>query len=141
MINRSALKTIFISFILGASAFAHADTPNTVPQAVQDSLIEWSVADFSKHGPSVTGVRNVHIRSQPLANGEPSYLLCGEFRSSSDVQGAEWTDFATIKTDPPYEQWIGSMAKTQCEHATASTTQPQDLSAVLQARLDAIRVK
>lgn len=140
MIIRSSVKAISISFMLGASALAHAATPNMVPEAIQDSLIEWSASDFSAHGPSVAGVRNVHVRYQTLASGEPSYVLCGEFRSGGDAKEVEWTHFATIKTDP-YEQWIGGLAQSHCEQATVISTQPADLSALLQARLHSVASK
>ncbi|QSX28665.1 hypothetical protein JYB88_10220 [Shewanella cyperi] len=140
MISRSALKAILASLILSGSAFANADTPSTVPQTIQDALIEWAASNFSEHGPSVAGVQNVHVRVLTLANGETGYLLCGEFHTSTAGPGAEWTHFATIKTDP-YEQWIGGLGESQCEHATPSTTPPQDLSTELQARLSAAKIK
>lgn len=137
---RTTWKYLIAGLALGAATASLAIEPQDAPLAVQTELIGLSASDFTEHGPAVQSVRNVHIRHETLSNGQHSYLLCGEFRTSADGKGSEWTHFATIKTDP-YEQWIGAMAKAHCERATVTPSSPSDLSATLQTRLDAATSK
>lgn len=125
-----------IALAVGTSHLSMAaEQPVEPAPGVTEELIAWSAADFSASGPRPSQVRNVHLRYAVDKAGTRSTLLCGEFLAAGEEK-PEWTDFATIKTDP-YEQWIGNMARSQCEHATAVAANAEDLSARLQQRLDA----
>lgn len=135
---RFSWKVLPISLLLCSSTASLASQLHEVPPEVQSELMGHSTSDFTQHGPPVESVRGVHIRYNTLPSGEHSYMLCGQFRARSTESDSQWTDFATIKTDP-YEQWIGSTAQAQCERATVASSQPRDLSALLQARLGSSR--
>lgn len=134
----SALKAL--TFMMVTTVAAHANETLEFLQTVQDALVASSSSDFAQHGPPVSGFRKTRIRYETLASGERSYLLCGEFRSSTGGNDGRWTHFATIKTYP-YEQWIGGLAQAHCERAAAISDQPKDLSAVLQAHLEAVTTR
>lgn len=131
---RTISKLVLASLMFGAAAVSFAaPAPAAQPElAAQQALLQYAAADFTQHGPNVYQVRHVHLRYDVLASGERSYVLCGEFISHGEA--AQWTNFATIKTDP-YEQWLGAMAKSHCEQATAVSAAPTDLSAELEASL------
>lgn len=134
---------VFQSLLVGAfvtTSLCSTTTPasqlHEVPPEVQSNLITLATSDFTKHGPPVDSVRRVHLRYKMLQSGERTYMLCGQFRIRSTKSESQWTDFATIKTDP-YEHWIGGMAKALCDQATAAASPPQELSTPLEARLGA----
>jgi len=135
---RTIATLLLAGLLLGAATVSlAAPAPATQPEpAAQQALLQYAAADFTQHGPSVQQVRHVHLRYNLLASGERSYVLCGEFISRGDA--AQWTNFATIKTDP-YEQWLGTMAKSQCEQAAAVPAVQTDLSAQLEALLRAVK--
>lgn len=133
---RFTRKILALGFLLCAATASLAGAPQNPPPELQSELVGYSSSDFARYGPPVESFRDVHIRYEALPSGGRSYLLCGQFRAPAAGSHSPWTNFATIKTDP-YEQWIGNMAQAHCERATAIATEPQDLSAVLKARLDA----
>lgn len=134
---RNRRTILGLGALFAAATASHAHTSGSVPEDIAQALVAWSSTDFTEHGPAVEMVRNVHVRFETQANGEPSYLLCGQFRAEPE---SEWIHFATIKTDP-YEQWIGGSAQSQCERASAASTPSKDLTTALQAELDTARPK
>lgn len=126
-------RTLACTVLLGAALAARAHGNEDSLQALQDSLVAWSASDFSDHGPRPEKVGNVHVRYAEKDGGERSYMLCGQFLPAGGT-GADWTRFATIRTDP-YEQWIGGQAEAICERALPLPGSDDDLSAALQARL------
>lgn len=73
------------------------------------------------------------------SDGATQYLLCGEFLPAQQEQGkAEWMPFATIKTDP-YEQLLGGQAAGHCQQSSIVWDDGEDLSSMLQSRLESLR--
>lgn len=106
-------------------------TPMPVDDPVVQFLLTSAAGDFRAHGPpGITRFRNTRVGHLLATDGEPRYLLCGEFQT--DKPG--WTHFTTIKTDP-YEQWIGSNTAF-CQGPTIAWDTAEDLSSALLARLD-----
>lgn len=60
-------------------------------------------------------------------------MLCGQVQIGAGNKAA-WSDFATVKTKP-FEQWIGSAASEMCAHAIPVSSDDDDLSALIEARM------
>jgi hypothetical protein len=71
------------------------------------------------------------------ADGAAQYMLCGELSSAKNSGNAERTSFATIKTFG-YEQWIGAQAVGLCQRDSIIWNSNNDLSPLLQSRLDSL---
>lgn len=86
--------------------------PNTSGPAAVESLMAAAAEDFT----APTSTRPVAISKARMGyvaeGGTGRYLLCGSFTSAQE-KGAQWIQFATIKTSP-YEQWTAGMAEAQC---------------------------
>lgn len=132
MLSRTLCGFILV-LLLGATAPVGAQHSGSYVQDLQDSLVAFAASDFSVHGPRSDGFRNVDMRYRENDHGARSYMLCGQFRASAEP-GADWADFATIKTDP-YEQWIGGSAADMCVRATRISPDGDDLSSELQTAL------
>jgi hypothetical protein len=105
--------------------------------SVQEFLLSTAASDFREHGPSQDlRFRDVRFRYFVSKEGETTYLICGQFLRGKEGSNSEWTQFATIKTDP-YEQWIGVLAATFCTKSSPVTGKGDDLSLLLQGRFDA----
>ncbi len=105
--------------------------PMPVSDPVVQFLLTSAAGDFRAHGPpGIKRFRNTRVGHLVASNGEPRYLLCGEFQTDKP----EWTAFTTIKTDP-YEQWIGSHT-TFCQSPSVTWDTAEDLSSALQARFE-----
>jgi hypothetical protein len=128
------VRNLACTALLGAVIATHAHESGDPIQAVQESLVSWSASDFATHGARPEKVRDVHVRYAEKDSGERIYMLCGQFLPASGAK-ANWTHFATIKTDP-YEQWIGGQAEALCERASPLSASVDDLSSALQARLN-----
>ena len=129
-----AFRILACTALVGAAITAHAQESGDSLQALQESLVSWSASDFADHGPHPEEVRNVHVRYAEKDSGERSYMLCGQFLPTGG-DSASWTQFSTVKTDP-YEQWIGGQAESLCERALPLSAGADDLSSVLQSRLN-----
>jgi hypothetical protein len=102
------------------------------------SLIDFSANDFYKNQePLPTAFRNVQIKYSTKPDKEKLYILCGQFTIQDNQNPADWTQFATIITDP-YEQWIGSNALTYCENSNEVSYLKEDLSAELKNKLNSL---
>jgi hypothetical protein len=129
-IRRIGLACALAGFALIANAQDHA------PPEVQEFLVASSAADFAAHPQTRPGkVRNVHLRYTQGNDGKRMYLLCGQFQPASATDETVWDDFATIQTEG-YEQWLGAQASGLCNESSALSQNGEDLSAVLQARLE-----
>jgi hypothetical protein len=118
---------------------ATTDTLNAALDTVVLNLLELSAGDFYKHQPPLPDdFRNVKFGYLEKSDGRKNYLICGEFRSRNTNQTEEWMDFATIQTDP-YEQWIGSIARTYCQESKEIPYTTLDLSLVLKEKLKLIQ--
>lgn len=133
MLPSRTLCAFVLTLLLGAAVPAGAQQSCAYVQDLQDSLVAFSATDFSAHGPRPDGFRNVDLRYRENDHGARSYMLCGQFRVSSGPD-ADWSDFATIKTDP-YEQWIGGSAADMCARAVPVSPGGKDLSLELQSAL------
>ena len=102
-------------------------------------LLTSAANDFHAHRPpDLAGFRNVRVGHVTSPNGEASYRLCGQFLSSQGGGKAKWTGFATIKTSG-YEQWLGDTSKQYCQGAKFVWDVKNDLSSLLQSRLESMR--
>jgi hypothetical protein len=72
------------------------------------------------------------------SEGEPQYLLCGEFLAAQPGGKPVWTPFATIKTSG-YEQWNGGQSVHYCRGQSVIWDKQGDLSSLLQSRFDSLR--
>jgi hypothetical protein len=111
--------------------------------ASRDSVIQFLLAaaatDFLTHrSPSPVRFRKVRLAHTRKASGEVQYMLCGQFLPAHDDRTAEWTPFATIKTSG-YEQYLGSQATSLCHSSEVEWDRVEDLSALLQSRVDSLR--
>jgi hypothetical protein len=70
--------------------------------------------------------------------GAKQYQLCGEFLPQEEEGKAAWTPFATIKTSG-LEQYFGVQAASWCQHSQFVQDKNEDLSSILQKRLDSMR--
>ncbi|MBK8880027.1 MAG: hypothetical protein IPN74_16250 [Haliscomenobacter sp.] len=114
-------------------------TQNDAVEAVVKSLIGFSADDFYKNQqPLPTSFRNVQIKYSIKQNKEIMYILCGQFTTQDNQNRDEWTDFATIITDP-YEQWIGSNALTYCEKSKEIRYTKAKLSTELKNKLNSLQ--
>ena len=111
----------------------------TVSPEVVQFLLTAAATDFHTHSRSGSvrfrDVRIGHVMSPSRAE---QYMLCGQFLPSQEVGKAEWTPFATIKTSG-YEQWIGTQATNFCQGSSVVWDKEDDLSSLLQSRLDSLR--
>ena len=102
-------------------------------------LIEAAATDFHTHRPPYPArFRDVRIGHVMTSRGEKQYMLCGQFLPSQEEADAEWTSFATIKTDP-YEHWIGAQAAGLCQQKSITWDDEGDLSSTLQSQLDPLK--
>jgi hypothetical protein len=105
-----------------------------------DSVVQFLIAsaatDFRTYGPSPIGFRNVRIGHDINPNGEPRYILCGQFLRAQEGGKDEWVSFATIKTSG-YEQWLGNSGF--CKDSSFIWDTEGDLSSTLQSRYESQR--
>jgi hypothetical protein len=122
------MKMLLALLLAGASA--------TAPTPPIDYLITAAASDFHAH-PVANSVRfrNVHVGHVANGEGTNQYMLCGEFQPVEKKGGAGWTPFATIKTSR-YEQWLGDQAATLCQRPSITWDGHEDLSPMLQRRID-----
>jgi hypothetical protein len=120
-----------------------ADTTVTVQpvpvssDSVRDYLSQSCVADLYAQNPtSQFEFRNASL-GYKTANGQPYFVLCGEFRSKAQDQWTEWIPFATIKT-AAYEQWQGAPAISYCAD-TALMRNMMDISPMIQTKMDSLQ--
>jgi hypothetical protein len=129
-------------------AASNATSPGGAPAStLQESPLERTVqflvstaaTDFHLHSEDYypAQFRGVRIGHLVAANGEKQYILCGQFLPQERAADAEWTAFATIKTDP-YEQWVGAQASGLCQQR-GITWSERDLSSVIQNQLDSLQ--
>ncbi|QSX35034.1 hypothetical protein JYB87_07390 [Shewanella avicenniae] len=111
-----------VGLLLSVSVAAHASTVDETT----GFLLKSAAADFVKQRAKPTGFRNIRLGYLRDNEGEPVYLLCGEFSSVETPGNPDWTQFATLKTER-YEQWIGGSAEALCAKGQFSPTQPADL--------------
>ncbi len=109
------LVSIALIGILGirdALAQPASAAPKQPDPAAVEFLIAAAAADFRASPSAVpVAIRKARVGYFP-EGGTGRYFLCGSFKSR-EVNGAEWIQFATIKTSG-YEHWIGGMAEAQC---------------------------
>ena len=149
------LAVIFATLVLAACSTApvtRSGSPAVSPtqaltpelqKASIDPVVEFlltaAATDFHTHRPPdpvrFRDVRIGHVMSQ---SGEEQYMLCGQFLPAPEGGKAEWTPFATIKTSG-YEQWSGAQAAGFCQRSTVIWDKEDDLSPLLQSRLDSLR--
>jgi len=111
----------------------------TVSPEVVQFLLTAAATDFHTHRPpDAARFRDVRIGHTMTPKGEKQYMLCGQFLPAQEQGKAEWTPFATIKTSG-YEQWIGTQATNFCGASSVVWDQEDDLSSLLQSRLDSLR--
>jgi hypothetical protein len=102
-------------------------------------LVSAAATDFHTHRPPYPArFRDVRIGHVMTSKGEKQYILCGQFLPEQEIADAEWTPFATIKTDP-YEQWIGVQASGLCQQSSIAWDEEGDLSSSLQSQLDSLQ--
>jgi len=107
--------------------------------SVVQFLLTAAATDFRTHRPpDPARFRDVRIGHVMTSSGEEQYRLCGQFLPARERGKAEWTPFATIKTDG-YEQWIGAQAAVFCQGSSVIWDKAGDLSSALQSRLDSLR--
>ena len=110
-----ALAFAILICVMGSCA-ALAQSASVAPKTPDPAAVESLMAAAAEDFTAPTSTRPVAIRKARLgyfAECETGqYLLCGSFKSAQE-KGAEWLQFATIKTSP-YERWIGGMAEAQC---------------------------
>ena len=104
-------------------------------------LLTAAATDFHTHRPPYpVRFRDVRIGHVMTPGGEEQYMLCGQFLPAQETGDAEWTAFATIRTDP-YEQWIGAQASAWCQQTSITWDEEGDLSSLLQSQLDSLRIE
>jgi hypothetical protein len=107
--------------------------------SIQQFLLIAAATDFHNHRPpDPLRFRDVRLGHLTGSNGEKRYILCGQFVHKEERSKSEWTSFVTIKTDP-YEQWLGNQAATFCNDSSVIWENVNDLSSLLQNRLDSLR--
>lgn len=120
------MKLVIAAFMLAAQL--------ATPAPEVDALLNDAATDFQTHGSGAADVRDVYAGILPDGPGSaPRTIICGRFLPAGNA-GAEWTDFATIRTSG-YEQWLGSGATSYCSRATIDRTPGADLTQVLKHRL------
>ena len=116
-----------------------SDRPITSVDSVTQFLITAAATDFHAHRPpDPARFRDVRVGHANTSGGEEQYRLCGQFLPAQEQGKAEWTPFVTIKTSG-YEQWIGTQATNFCGASSVVWDQEDDLSSLLQSRLDSLR--
>ena len=123
-----------------ASNVAVAAEHPAAAASAAEMLVASAAEDFRAHGPVYPDrVRAVRLGSVPAAGGGTQYMICGEFLASGPGGSAEWSPFATIRTDP-YEQWLGVQAAGLCAQPSLTWETPAEvLTLRLQTRLDSLR--
>ena len=115
------------------------ETKNASQDSIVHFLLDAAARDFQDHQPPVPlGFRNVQFKYLTKPNDEYIYIICGQFLNQDNQNKEEWTNFATIKTDP-YEQWMGSNALTYCQDSKEITYTKIDLSIALKSRYDSLQ--
>jgi len=127
---------------------SQAVSPGPVPAAAgqkssTDSAIEFlltaAATDFNVHSsPIPVRFRDVRLGHLVTPTGARQYLLCGEFLPQQREGRAEWIPFSTIKTSG-YEQYVGAQAVSFCQRRQVMWDKDEDLSSLLQNRLDSLR--
>ena len=113
--------------------------PNPSTDSPMEFLVTSAATDFQAHHPPVVErFRHVRFGHVMTPTGEKQYKLCGEFLPQQRDGKAAWTPFATIKTDP-FEQYIGFQAASWCQRSQFVQDGNEDLSSILQKRLDSMR--
>lgn len=117
-----------------------ASEPQTAaPDTIVQFLLKSAAADFHAHGPAGSlRFRNVRIGHTPAPGGKHQYMLCGEFLRAEVGTSNEWMHFTTVKTSG-YEQYVGSRVSSFCQDSSAVWDSVNDLSSMLQSRLDSLR--
>src|SRR6058998_3181620 len=117
---------------------AVSPTQVLAPEVVQ-FLLTAAATDFRTHRPpDPVRFRDVRIGHVVTPSGKEQYMLCGQFLPAQEGGKAEWTPFATIKTDG-YEQWIGAAAAGFCQDSSVIWDNVGDLLSSLQSRLASLR--
>jgi hypothetical protein len=111
--------------------------------AAVDSIVQFLISaaatDFDTHRPpDPVRFRDVRLGHLMTDSGERRYLLCGFYLPAQGGGGAEWTPFATIRTDP-YEQWLGSQASGYCQGSAITWDSADDLSSLMWSRFASLR--
>jgi hypothetical protein len=102
-------------------------------------LLRSAATDFHAHRPPIVErFRDVRFGHVMTAAGEKQYQLCGEFLPQQREGKAEWMPFATIKTSG-FEQYVGVQAESWCPRSRFVQDRDEDLSSMLQNRLDSMR--
>ena len=128
----------------GSPAVSPTQVLTPEPQkAAIDSVVQFlltsAATDFHTHRPpDPVRFRDVRIGHVITPSGEEQYMLCGQFLPAAEGANAEWTPFVTIKTSG-YEQWIGAQAASFCQRSSVIWDKEDDLSPLLQSRLDSQR--
>jgi hypothetical protein len=131
MSMRHTLFAVALATLAGVAA-AMPPEMSEDPALAQAALLQSAADDFRTHNPPQQ-VRGVHLRVIQQEHGRYLYLLCGEFLPAGD--DAQWTAFATVRTDP-YEQWLGGQGEALCAQARQYDAERVDLSGQLQERLE-----
>jgi hypothetical protein len=96
-------------------------------------LISSAANDFRAHTPGRIEVRNVRFGLRDTTAGQPSYVLCGDFRRRSEGDTAQWVPFATVE-GTTYEQWLGETR--YCQTLSGAWNTSDSLTTLLQRELD-----
>ena len=125
------LPELSLALLLTAAAGASAHDSGSYVKSLQESLAAYSASDFAASDVNPAGFRKVDLRYRENDHGARTYTLCGQVRIGAE---ARWVDFATVKTKP-FEQWIGSAASEMCALAIPVSSDDDDLSALIEARM------
>lgn len=127
------LPKLSLALLLAATAGASAHDSGSYVKNLQESLAAYSASDFATSDVNPAGFRKVDLRYRENDHGARTYMLCGQVRIGAGTK-TTWVDFATVKTKP-FEQWIGSAASEMCALAIPVSSDDDDLSALIEARM------
>ena len=118
-----------------------SEGPNPSTDSPMEFLIRSAASDFQAHRPPVVErFRHVRFGHVMTPSGAKQYQLCGEFLPQQKEGKAAWTPFATIKTSG-FEQYLGVQAASWCQRSQFVQEGDEDLSSILQKRLDSMGQK
>jgi len=138
----AACSTTQVSKSQSQAASSGQGLASVEPKPSADSPMEFllrsAATDFHAHRPPVVErFRNVRFGHVMTPAGAKQYQLCGEFLPQQREVKAGWTSFATIKTSG-FEQYLGVQAASWCQRSQFVQDRDEDLSSMLQHRLDSI---
>lgn len=139
MRHRAFLLSAWILTVCGPGPSTRGESQAVSPalEPVVEFLLTSAATDFHAHRPpDPVRFRDVRVGHVAAPDGEPQYMLCGQFLPAQEEGGAEWIPFVTIKTSG-YEQWLGATG--YCQGPEVVWDGGGDLSASLLSRLDSLR--